>query len=340
MGHFEKLQNRNNLIKGGFPIGTVRLMDGKNYKKIADTGGKGDWQEVVGGEEPKVHLSQNKFDTIAKMVSLDDKEFKARYPTTTSKEGMIKNLAKTYNEGDVKLLEKISKDPSTKYRFIHGRVFEMRDGKAIISSKMAKFFENMGGLKNIPHTIEEEGEVKNNSEKTTNSFKYKILKNKVEVLDNEENVIGGLIFEENDNKLYGNVWVSPFHQRKGIASKLYDLIEEKTGKIFHPVANNSPDAEKFWKKRLEKKPIKDLEKYFFHILSEKPFSQSEKEELLNLFKKYNIDGEVRENDKIVLHTNIYEKSFNSILERVKQIKDKNIVFVQKSPYKLIYDNEK
>lgn len=51
------------------------------------------------------------------------------------------------------------------------------------------------------------------------------------------------------SRVEGAVQVHPHHRRKGIASAMYDWIEQITGKPMAPGRGHSPDAEQFWRSR-------------------------------------------------------------------------------------------
>ena len=49
----------------------------------------------------------------------------------------------------------------------------------------------------------------------------------------------------------GDVWVSDFYRRQGIATKMYELAEKKLNMKAEPSEWRSPEANMFWKRREE-----------------------------------------------------------------------------------------
>ena len=72
----------------------------------------------------------------------------------------------------------------------------------------------------------------------------------IQALYNDE-LAGTLYFgrDPDNNRYVGSVEVEPEHQRKGIASNLYDFAEKVVGERFVPDSQQTNDAKAFWKNR-------------------------------------------------------------------------------------------
>ena len=87
LNFFQKLLKHNLLVKGGYPIGTIRLMDGHNYKKVADTGGKGDWIKITPGmgqehTEKQRELFESKDKYVEGLEFLINNSYRSKEPAT------------------------------------------------------------------------------------------------------------------------------------------------------------------------------------------------------------------------------------------------------------------
>jgi hypothetical protein len=60
------------------------------------------------------------------------------------------------------------------------------------------------------------------------------------------------IAEDGGKILAADALVLPKHQRKGIATAMYNHAQSITGKITIPSEHQSPDAQAFWRKRIKK----------------------------------------------------------------------------------------
>jgi 8-oxo-dGTP pyrophosphatase MutT (NUDIX family) len=76
----EFLGENGDIKKGGYPIGTVR----NGFKKVADTGGKGDWIAVNHQEKPAVRESKKKDDS--EDISAEVKEYEEKLPPKPTSE--------------------------------------------------------------------------------------------------------------------------------------------------------------------------------------------------------------------------------------------------------------
>ena len=71
--------------------------------------------------------------------------------------------------------------------------------------------------------------------------------------DSNGDVIGTLYAgEHSDGKMVGSVEVRPDYRRKGVATEMYNYMEEVTGKKLKPAKKNSEDAQAFWSDRNKK----------------------------------------------------------------------------------------
>lgn len=70
--------------------------------------------------------------------------------------------------------------------------------------------------------------------------------------ENKERLIADLTYGEspsNDDYLEVSVEVAEPYRRRGVATKMYDMVEDFTGKKIKPSPKHSKDAEAFWKNR-------------------------------------------------------------------------------------------
>jgi GNAT superfamily N-acetyltransferase len=66
--------------------------------------------------------------------------------------------------------------------------------------------------------------------------------------DNQGSVVGKAIFEKMPSGHWNStsVYVHPDHQRKGIASAMYNHFQEQTGNTLTPHHNQSPEGQALW----------------------------------------------------------------------------------------------
>ena len=129
------------LEKGGLPLGTIRELDGVDCKKVADTGGKGDWVVINDpNNHPKVHMDINRFNQFHQMLQTPD--FEGRYLKT--KEQFVNGLKTIYHENDVETLIHKDKNKDARVHGVWGRVFKDNSGVPEIPEKIRKHLEATG----------------------------------------------------------------------------------------------------------------------------------------------------------------------------------------------------
>jgi len=62
--------------------------------------------------------------------------------------------------------------------------------------------------------------------------------------------VAGVHQSHDNSHMIGSVEVHPDHRRKGVATRLYNAIENRTKKKLKPSPMVSSDAQAFWKNRL------------------------------------------------------------------------------------------